>query len=40
LLVLTPVGAMQGGRIVRIPSTANPVMFNDEAQTIVYLTER
>jgi hypothetical protein len=40
LLVLTPVGAMQGGRIVRVQSTTNPVIFNDEAQAIAYLTER
>jgi hypothetical protein len=40
LLVMTPVGAMQGGRIVRVQSTTNPVIFNDEAQAIAYLTQR
>jgi len=40
LLVLTPMGAMQGGRIVRVQSTTNPVIFDDEAQAITYLTER
>ena len=40
LLVLTPVGAMQGARIVRVQSTTNPVIFNDEAQAIAYLTDR
>lgn len=38
LLVLTPIGAMQGGRIVRVQSSTNPVIFNDETKAMEYLT--
>ena len=40
LLVSSPVGAMQGGRIVRVQSDTNPVIFSVEAEAVEYVTGR
>lgn len=40
LLLATPVGQMQVGRISRVMSTVKPVVFNDEAAAIDYVTSR
>jgi hypothetical protein len=39
LLIVTPVGQLQLGRVIRTHSDTNPVLFNDEQAAVEYLMQ-